>query len=186
MRKDMLILALLGLGCAGWSGTQTKTYRKKLEIPAEIQGYSCGTGYAWFYPGARLERCTVNRETAFGEANVPPGSIIVLHADGKPKFVYLSHDAPLVGCQCRGGSWLGPGEGDTTAFYPSGKLKQCWLAGDQEVQGIPCRDAGGFSAAVFHHGGGATIFYENGKLQSCPVSKDFLGIKRGERLVQGL
>lgn len=186
MRKRMLALALLGLGWAGWSGPQTNTYRKRLDTPTEVQGYSCAAGYAWFYANGALERCEVTRETAFGEANVPAGSIIVLDANGKPKVVYLSHDAPVVGYQCRGGGLLGPGEGDTTAFYPSGKLKECWLAGDQEVQGIPCMDAGGFLAAALHHGGGATVFYENGRLRSCPVSKDFGGLKRGDRFVQGL
>jgi hypothetical protein len=29
-----------------------------------------------------------------------------------------------------------------TTFYPSGKLKQCWLAKDQVVQGVPCMNGG--------------------------------------------
>ena len=51
-----------------------------------------------------------------------------------------------------------------TGFYPSGKLKLGWLAGDQSVQGTPCK-AGGFFADVFE-GGAGTLFWENGKLGS--------------------
>jgi hypothetical protein len=81
----------------------------------------------------------------------------------------MSHDAPILGMTCMGGSWLGPGEGAMVAFYPSGKLKQCYLAGDQLVQGVPCMSGGFFGDG---RGGGA-MFHENGKLQSCKLTKDF-------------
>jgi hypothetical protein len=43
---------------------------------------------------------------------------------------------------CDGGGFLGPAEGSETAFYPSGKLHQCYLAKNQVVQGVPCAQGG--------------------------------------------
>jgi hypothetical protein len=66
------------------------------------------------------------------------------------------------------------------AFYPSGKLKQCYLAGDQMVQGVPCMSGGFFGDG---RGGGAQ-FHENGKLKSCKLTKDFGAWHKGDRFVQ--
>jgi len=183
MRKKMLFAAaLLGVRCFGWA--EPELTRKILDAPTEIQGYPCARGYAWFLPDGHLKQCTVSRETAFGEASAPAGSIVVLRLDGTPNYLFLAHDAPVLGYTCKGGGPLGPSEGATTAFYPSGKLKQCWLAEDQVVQGIPCMAAGGFFSAMFHHGGFSTDFYESGKLRSCTLSKNLDGQRRGDVFVQ--
>jgi antitoxin component YwqK of YwqJK toxin-antitoxin module len=76
---------------------------------------------------------------------------------------------------------LGTSEGSVVAFYPSGKLKQCYLAGDQVVQGVPCMSGGFFGDG---RGGGA-MFNENGKLKSCKLTKDFGAQHKGDRFVQG-
>jgi hypothetical protein len=89
-----------------------------------------------------LNRCTVAREIAFGEARIPAGSYIALHSDGTPDLVQMPHDAPILSLKCQGGSWLGSGEGSVVAFYPNGKLKLCYLAGDQQVQDVPCAHGG--------------------------------------------
>jgi len=183
MRRHVLFVALLlDPRCFGW--VEPQVVRKSLEVPREIQGYPCAKGFAWFFADGHLNQCTVSRETAFGEARAPTGSIVVLHPDGTPNYLFLSHDAPVLGYICKGGGPLGPSEGATTAFYPSGKLKQCWLAEDRIIQGVPCMAAGGFLSAIFHHGGFSTNFYENGKLRSCTLSKDFDGQRRGELIVQ--
>jgi hypothetical protein len=185
MRKVLLLIASSGLlwpGCViSQTASQPHTTRKTLDQPAEIQGYPCDKGYAWFFDDGRLNRCTVTREIAFGEARIPAGSYIALPPDGTPDFVQMSHDAPILGMTCSGGGLLGKGEGSVVAFYPSGKLKQCYLAGDQAVQGIPCMSGGFFADG---RGGGAK-FHENGKLASCKLTKDYGGMHRGERFVQG-
>lgn len=174
------VLFLWGLQSAAFAQPQPQTHRATLKQPTVIQGYPCAKGYAWYYADGSLNRCSVSRETAFAEAQIPAGSIIVLLPDGKPKYVLLSHDTPVAGNLCMGGSWLGPGEGSATAFYPSGKLKQCYLAGDQTVQGVPCMN-GGISG---DGAGGGVIFHENERLKSCKLTKDYGGQRKGERFVQ--
>jgi hypothetical protein len=171
---------MCALSTLAGAGSTPQTVRKTLDQSIEIQGYPCSKGYAWFYDTGRLERCTVAGNTIFGGAQVPSGSIIVLDPEGQPKYALLSRDWPIAGSRCRGGSWLGAGEGASTAFYPNGRLKSCWLAGDQQVQGVPCKDSGGFLAAVMGHGNDRTDFYDSGKLKSCALSKDFGGRKRGQ------
>lgn len=185
-RNTMFVAVWCCVSCAlpGAEGKEPRpaVSRKTLDQPTGIQGYPCAKGYAWFYPDGQLDQCSIAREIAFGEVLVPSGSIIHLLPDGKSQYVMLSHDAPVLGYRCRGGSWLGPGEGPVTALYPSGKLKVCYLAGDQNVQGVPCM-GGGFIADVFG-GGSGVYFYESGKLQRCKLSADFGELKRGEHFVQ--
>ena len=177
--KNLIVLVLLcALAGLGSAATHTQKHRKTLAEVTEIQGYSCAKGYAWFYPDGRLASCTIAQDTEFGVAKAPAGSWITLTADGKPMFLGLSHNTPILGYTCLGGSFLGPSEGASTAFYPSGKLKQCWLAGDQEVQGIPCRGSGMFS------GDSGVQFYESGKLHTCEVSKKFGNLQRRQRFTQ--
>jgi antitoxin component YwqK of YwqJK toxin-antitoxin module len=166
------------MGQAGKAGPQT--HRDTIKQPRDINGYPCAKGYAWFYADGRLERCSVSREIAFGEAQVQRGSIIVLLPDGKPDYVMLRRDSSIAGAECKGGGLLGPGEGAMTTFYPSGKLKQCWLAKDQVVQGVPCMNGG-----ILGDGTGAGVkFRESGKLESCKLAKDYGGLRRGDRFVQ--
>src|ERR1035437_4378321 len=158
MRRHILFGALLlSPRCFGW--VEPEVVRKTLEVPVEIQGYPCAKGFAWFFADGHLKQCTVSRETAFGEARAPTGSNVNarplaggggvgggaapdrIHpcpASGRyAELLFFSHDAPVLGYTCKGGGPLGASEGATTAFYPSGKLKQCWLAEDQIVQGVP-------------------------------------------------
>jgi hypothetical protein len=153
-----------------------------LHNPTEIQGYPCARGYAWFFDDGRLNRCTVTREIPFGEARIPAGTYIALNPDGSPSFIQMSHDAPILGMTCQGGSWLGPGEGSMVAFYPSGKLKLCYLAHEQTVQGVPCA-RGGIIASLRGVDPGV-LFDESGKLRACKLAKDFGTQHKGERFVQ--
>lgn len=175
-----LALLVCGLSNLARAGSPPHVTRRFLHAPAEIQGYPCAKGYAWFFDDGHLSRCTVSQEAAFGEARIPAGSIIALHPDGTPVFVQMSHDAQVLGYTCLGGSWLGPAEGAMVGFYPSGKLKECYLAGDQTVQGIPCMNGGIFGDGM----GRGAEFYEDGKLKSCKLSRDFGALKRRTRFVQ--
>jgi antitoxin component YwqK of YwqJK toxin-antitoxin module len=163
------------------------THRTKLKQDTEIQGIPCSKGYAWFYADGKLESCAVSREFVFGEAKVPVGSIVSLLQDGRPRYAMMARDSEVAGVKCSGGNrLLGPSEGSMTVFYPSGKLEQCWLAGDQVVQGIPCM-RGGF-LGLFGDGArrdGGVKFYESGKLESCTLARDFGEKRRGDHFQQG-
>jgi len=182
MRKSMCLAILLcGLFSTGWAGTRPQTHRKTLDQPAEIQGYPCAKGYAWFFEDGKLANCTVSRGAAFGEAVIAAGSWITLLPDGRPGIAQMKHDAKVAGVTCMGGGWLGPSEGAMTAFYPSGKLEGCYLAGNQTVQGVPCMNGG-----IFGDGpGSGAKFYENGRLMSCKLTRDYGSRKKGDRFVQG-
>jgi hypothetical protein len=129
-----------------------------------------------------LNRCTITRETAFGEVRIPAGTYIALNPDGTPSFIQMSHDAPILDMTCQGGSWLGSGEASVVVFYPSGKLKLCYLAGDQSVQGVPCA-ARGLIVSLSGVDPGV-LFYESGKLQACKLSRDYGAQRKGERFAQ--
>jgi len=166
IRRTICLLSVLSMATALAMGASNDSVRKELKSPEEIQGYACAPGYAWLFNDGRLASCTVSRETAFGEITIPAGSEIFLTAEGHPRSVFLAHDSRVSGYLCRGGkrAW-------STALYPSGKLKTCWLADDAVVDGLPCMRAG-FVADVF--GGGAeTDFREGGRLKGCKLSRDF-------------
>ena len=164
--------------CVVSSATQPQTARKTLDQPVAIQGIPCAKGDAWFFSGGQLQKCTVTREMPFGEITIPAGSWITLTEDGKPHLVQMSHDAPVLGLKCQGGSPLGPSEGPVVALYPSGKLKACFLAGDQTVQGVSCSHGGFFSTVSGPDPG--VYFYESGKLRQCRLATDFGGNRKGE------
>jgi hypothetical protein len=112
-------------------------------------------------------------------ARAPAGSWINLTRDGKPDFLFLVRDTNILGYSCRGGNrLLGPTEGAMTGFYPSGKLKYCWLTADREVQGVACAGSGMFS------GKSEVDFYEDGRLKGCKLAKDYGSLKAGERFSQ--
>ena len=119
------------------------------------------------------------RDTDFSVARAPAGSWINLTRDGKPDFLFLVRDTNILGYSCRGGNrLLGPTEGAMTGFYPSGKLKYCWLTADREVQGVACAGSGMFS------GKSEVDFYEDGRLKGCKLAKDYGSLKAGERFSQ--
>jgi len=182
LKATFAIALLCGFACTALAQNPGRTVRKTLDRPAVIQGFPCDKGYAWFYVGGALEKCTITREMPYGEITIPAGSWITLLPDGRPWGVQMSHDAPVLGLQCAGGSFLGPSEGADVALYPSGKLKECFLAGDQIVQGVPCDDGGFFASMSGIHPN--VDFYESGKLKGCKLSKDYGPQKRGERFQQ--
>ena len=65
-------------------------------------------------------------------------------------------------------------------FYPSGKLKECYLAGDQTVQGVPCMNGGIFGDGLCL----GAVFHETGKLKSCKLTRDFGTWHKGDRFTQ--
>ena len=184
MRRLMLFSGfLLTLTLSGQTYKPSDLTRRKLDQDTLIQGYPCRHSYAWFYPNGQLNRCFVSRDTSFGEAQIPSGSVVELWPEGATKYVMLAHDAVVAGYYVSGGSFLGPAEGAITSFYRSGKLHTAYLVHDQTIQGVPCRGSqwGIFTDPV--HGGDSIVLYPDGRLRACKITRDFGGQKRGYRLV---
>lgn len=94
----------------------------------------------------------------------------------------MSRSTEIRGYLCDGGGSLGVSEGATVSFYPSGKLKECFLAADQAVQGVPC-SRGGFWVAL-SNGDPSLKFRQSGRLASCKLSKNYGSQRKGERFEQ--
>jgi hypothetical protein len=124
-------------------------HSQKLTAPTEIEGHPCAAAYAWFFNDGKLPSCFVSREAEFGKLTVPKQSWIFVGHDATPRFVFLAHDAAVNGHLCRGG-----GNSYSTALYPDGSLRICWLAVDSEINGVPCMRAN-FAKDVFVGGVGA-------------------------------
>ena len=184
MRTTLLLaMAIIAPSPAALSGPSEQTYRKTLDQPQPIQGYPCAKGYAWFYAGGRLKRCTIASDIIFGTVAVPAQSIIQLLEDGQPQYAMMVRNTLVNGLPCAGGGPLGPGEGATTELYPSGKLKGCFLTQNQIVQGVPCA-RGGIHYAMT--GNDVPIeFYESGKLKSCLLTADHNSQHSGNTFEQG-
>jgi antitoxin component YwqK of YwqJK toxin-antitoxin module len=182
----LAVVMAAGCGVTQTAQSGTAVQRTILQQDTEMQRYPCAKGYAFLYADGRLEQCSISRETTFGEAKVPVGSLVILLPDGRPKYAMMQHDAEVAGVKCSGGNrLLGPGEGAMTVFYPSGKLQRCFLSEDEAVQGVPCM-RGGF-LGLFGDGArrdGGAKFYESGKLESCTLAKDYGGQRRGDHFQQ--
>jgi hypothetical protein len=188
MRKILLFvpvfcgLLFCGLHAADCAQPQPQVDRRFLHRPAEIDGYPCAKGYAWFFADGHLQGCFVSHDTAFGEIGIPKGSIVNLLPDGRPQNAMLAHNTLLLGLNCSGGGPLGPAEGAMTGLYPRGKFQLCFLAEDQVVQGVPCGSSGFFHAAAGHDI--PVELYESGKLKSCRLTADYAGRHRNDRFVR--
>jgi hypothetical protein len=179
----VILLLILGLLFAAHTASQSPpTTRRHLAQDAVLQGYPCARGYAWFYSDGKLNRCTVSHDAAFGEAQIPAGSIIQLHPDGTTWFVMLAHNATILDYPAMGGSLLGPSEGPITSFYPSGKLRSLYLVDDRTIQGVPCR-SGKWGIVTDRRGAPNVVeFYENGRLHACKLTGDYRGHHAGQQI----
>ena len=187
MKSGFVIFFIFAFAsCFGQALSTTPPGRRQaLKQTTTVQGFSCEKGDAWFYPDGHLSSCTLAVESTFGDARPPAGSVIRLTPDGKPLYLGLSFDTQIGEYLCEGGGALGASQVPAIVFYPDGRLKLCFLAGDQTVQGVPCMGAGGFLGAVFRHKHIPSVdFYPDGKLHSCTLSKNFGGQDRAELFVQ--
>ncbi|MFY9748964.1 MAG: hypothetical protein WA891_21360 [Acidobacteriaceae bacterium] len=166
------------------AASEPNAIRNKLASNTTIQGIPCAKGDAWFYPDGSLNQCTLSALTTIGGYSIPRGALIELWPTGAARHLTLPHDAVLSGYRIKGGALpRSSSEENVTAFYPSGRLRSVVLAGDQTIQGVPC---GAGPSILFYDsidGSNHVDFYEDGKLQSCNLTRDFGGQRIGQRLV---
>lgn len=182
MKAVLLLTVLIGTSLRA-AATSPETQRRHLDQPTVIQNYPCAKDYAWFFADGRLNRCFISRDIDLGATRIPEGSIIELWPNGEIRYVMMKHNTVVSGVRCSGGGPLGPAEGAITVLYPAGgKLKSCYLAGDQIVQGVPCAGGGFWKATLGHDQ--AVEFYQSGKLKSCRLSQAFGDHKGGDSFLQ--
>jgi hypothetical protein len=105
------------------------------------------------------------RDHSFGTIVLPVRTEVTLRPDGTPSTLFLGEDATLDGHLCRGKyprGWV-------SSFFPNGRLRSCYVAKLETIDGIPCR-AGSFWGEVT--GGVVVVFHDNGRLQACRLAGD--------------
>jgi hypothetical protein len=184
--KTALLSALVFFTVFESVSTASEPNALRTRIPRDtlIQGVPCAKGDAWFYPDGSLDQCTLSRTSILGDLQVPRRSVIELWPTGATRNLTLPHSAVISGYHIRGGALLrGSSQDDVAAFYPSGRLRSIVLAGDQTIQGVPCGPGASTLFSDSIDGGNHVDFYEDGKLQSCNLTRDFGGQKTGQRLM---
>lgn len=139
----------------------------RLASPERIDGVPCDAGeIGIFADSARLESCRLASEATVRGARLPAGTFVAFEPSGAIRFAFLPDTDPLVGGHaCRGTS----GHDWMTTFHPDGTLNLCWLARDEEIDGVPCARATFWKEV---RGGAATRFRPDGRLASCRLSRD--------------
>jgi hypothetical protein len=155
-----------------------------LDAPTLIDGIPCDASGSFLrsrpvmvYPSGRLASCQLATETEVFGHTLPAETRIFLREDGSPRRALLSMNTFLQGVICRGGGR----RSHETTFHENGSLMACWLFGDQEIQGIPCR--GSSFWGDLRHGDPSVIFRDDGELQSCQASRSIT--HQGRRFTRG-
>jgi len=182
--KRLLWFCLLVTFCASiCKASEPNAVRNKIAHDATIQGFPCARGVAWFYPDGSLNQCTLARPAALGDVRVPRGSVVELWPSGAAHFLLLPHSGVLAGHHVRGGTRVAFSRGATTAFYRTGELRSFYLAGNENIQGVPCHGGAWNTFADPTGAENMVELYQDGKLESCKLSRDFSGFRAGERIV---
>lgn len=140
-----------------------------LTKPTVVGNFLCAPGHGGrqvrvFEDGA-LAQCELAERTAFFGHAVDAGTFVYLRADGSPESAWLPWNTRLDGHLCRGTGY----RGWSVDFHRDGRLRGCYLAEDETIQGVPCRK-GTFGTEVT--GGAYVAFHPNGRLQSCAAARD--------------
>jgi hypothetical protein len=184
MRRPFLLLCLLFVATVSvCAGSEPNAIPTKLAHDTTLQGFSCARGPAWFYPDGALNQCTLSKSAEIGDLRIPRGSIVELWPDGGARYVMLPHAVVLAGYRLRGGTRLALAHGATTAFYQTGALHSFYLNGNQSIQGVPC-SGGAWNTFSDPTGSENRVdLYQDGKLESCRLSRGMLGFRGGQRIV---
>ena len=153
------------------------------------------------YQTGRIKRCTLTQEHRIGAHLLPPGSEVYLdetgalaqvvlgaeaafsgqvlpakasvffEPDGRMRFFWLHEDAVIQGHRIRGHE-----DGAGNRLHPNGTVRAIWLAGDEEIDGIPCTSSGNLLRMGMRVTSLGTKrmawFHDNGRLQQAMLSRD--------------
>lgn len=142
----------------------------KLKETVKISSYHC-RDWIWFHENKKIKQCTIAESFEWGTYKIPSGSIVFFDSNGNVQKVWLSESVVYDGIKC----YASKNEIEVS-FYPSKKMKCCFLAENQIIQGWPCL------ASTLN----PVCFYENGKLKEFAVSEtkalDGKVYKKGTRI----
>lgn len=176
-----LLLAVVASVC---SAAEPNSIRNKLATDKTIQGIPCARGTAWFYPDGALNECTLSRSTTLGDVEVPRRSIVDLWPNGAAHYLTISRPAVIGGYRVMGGARANSSSAVVTTFYSNGKLRSVYLAADRTIEGVPCRGGSAWNLLVDSANDTNYVeFFDNGKLKSCRLARDYEGHRSGDRLL---
>jgi hypothetical protein len=152
---------------------------RKLTAAETVDGVSCaptGRTSAGIFASGRLHACPVARDTTIEGQRFPAGTWIYLTEDRSLWRAWLIRDTDLSRVRCKGTGF----QGWSVEFHPGGMLAMCYLAGEQTLDGVPCRE-GSFWGEVT--GGVKVHFHPNGRLRTCQLARAHTqgGVKYGRR-----
>jgi hypothetical protein len=153
----------------------------RLRGPTEFQGRWCDVGDTRFDQDWNLVACHLERDYTVGELTAPAGAWVHFYPEGQPESMALPGDMMFQGLLLKSGKkdWR-------QHFYEDGTLSKCYLARNEEIQGVPC-----VKASIRGTLGGRTFvrFQEDGKLESCklaaPLTIQGHEFKKGDRIAFG-
>lgn len=176
-----LVLAVVASVCGA---SEPNAIRNKLESDKTIQGIPCARGTAWFYPDGALNECTLSRAVTLGGVEVPRRSVLELWPNGAAHYLTISRRAVVGGYRVMGGTGANSSSAVVTTFYSNGKLRSVYLAADRTIEGVPCRGGSAWNLLVDPANDTNYVeFFDDGKLKSCRLARDYEGHRSGDRLL---
>lgn len=156
----IVLFVLISLGIEAHNPVMKSANGEIITGPIEVQGLSCEASVK-YHPNGQLRSCTLARDDSVSGQAFPEGTLLFFNESGVLTWCYLSRDTEIQGHLCKGEK-----DGFRTRFYSVDKLKRIWLVRDEIIDNVPCAKYSYFS-------GNDVTFHENGRLQSCKLSRDF-------------
>jgi hypothetical protein len=166
----VIVTVLLTPAAATMAWAQQPSEVRRVVLPRDtvVGGTHCQATKrpAGFYASGTLETCALAEETELFDHRFMPGTWLRFTAAGELRSAWLIRDTELQGYACKGtgfGGWA-------VDFYPSGRLRLCYLAHEQVIQNVPCRKGSLWGEIT---GGVQVTFHETGALESCSAARRF-------------
>ena len=109
----------------------------QISVTSQIDGFPCAAGWVHFNQFGRLRAFFLAEESMIQGNQIPKGTWVQLDDGLNLRYCSFPEKTNIQGYVCNGG--FGGAEGVSTAFYPSGRLKEFYSPENIVIQGIPCK-----------------------------------------------
>lgn len=116
------------------------------------------------------------RDTVIAGHRLPAGTWPLFGETRVLKGAWLPKDLVMQGIDCKGTGY----KGWSVRFHANGRLASCYLAHEQEIDGVPCQEAAFFRELT---GSTAVALHPNGSLHSCRLARSIT--QHGARVPKG-